>query len=220
MKSATDDAGGGAGADVIDDRRDHMAQSASVPGSAGSCDGSADRLCWAIETGHVGAGEYDDRMKRITVSLPDDLVERIKLAAGGEGQVSSYVAGALADYQEREGLEEILAAWRSETPIADDARRQIAAELDAIGLTKSSTPAASRPGEQYLADDWAHVGHRRPDRSRPSGVNASDAGRLDEALREADRSAFRSESSRRHGVAGGKSGWRGCSGPVTWISRS
>ena len=50
-------------------------------------------------------------MKRITVSLPDDLVERIKRAAGGEGQVSSYVATALADYQEREGLAEILAAW-------------------------------------------------------------------------------------------------------------
>ena len=85
-------------------------------------------------------------MKRITVSLPDYLVERIKLAAGGEGQVSSYVATALADYQEREGLEEILAAWRSETPIADDVRRQIAAELDAIGLTKSSSRRSQQAG--------------------------------------------------------------------------
>ena len=78
-------------------------------------------------------------MKRITVSLPDDLVDRIKRAAGGGGQVSSYVATALADYQEREGLEEVLAAWRSETPIADDVRRQVSAELDAVGLAKSST---------------------------------------------------------------------------------
>ena len=85
-------------------------------------------------------------MKRITVSLPDDLVERIKQAAGGEGQVSSYVATALADYQERESLAEILTAWRSETPIADDVRRQIAAELDAIGLTKSSTRRGQQAG--------------------------------------------------------------------------
>ena len=85
-------------------------------------------------------------MKRITVSLPDDLVERIKHAAGGEGQVSSYVATALADYQERESLEEILAAWRSETPIADDVRRQVVAELDAIGLTKSSTRRSQQSG--------------------------------------------------------------------------
>ena len=77
-------------------------------------------------------------MKRITVSLPDDLVDEIKRAAGGEGQVSSYVATALADYQEREGLAEVLAAWRSETPIADDVRQQVVAELDAIGLTESS----------------------------------------------------------------------------------
>ena len=89
---------------------------------------------------------YDDRMKRITVSLPDDLVERIKRAAGGDGQVSSYVASALADYQEREGLDEVLAAWRSETPIADDVRRQVLAELDAVGLAKSSTRSSRQAG--------------------------------------------------------------------------
>lgn len=85
-------------------------------------------------------------MKRITVSLPDDLAERTKRAAGGEGQVSSYVAAALADYQEREGLEQILAAWRSETPIAEDVRRLVAAELDEIGLTASSTPRSLPAG--------------------------------------------------------------------------
>jgi len=67
-------------------------------------------------------------------------------AAGGEGQVSSYVATALADYQEREGLEEVLAAWRSETPIADDVRRQVLAELDAVGLAKSSTRSSRQAG--------------------------------------------------------------------------
>ncbi len=85
-------------------------------------------------------------MKRITVSLPDDLVEQIKRAAGGEGQVSSYVATALADYQEREGLDEVLAAWRSETPIADDVRRHVSAELDAIGLATSPTRPSRQAG--------------------------------------------------------------------------
>lgn len=80
------------------------------------------------------AFEYDDRMKRITVSLPDELLESIKRAAGGEGRVSSYVAAALEDYQERETLDEILAAWRAETPLPDDVRQQVSAELDEAGL--------------------------------------------------------------------------------------
>jgi len=78
---------------------------------------------------------YDDRMKRLTVSLPDDLVDKIKQAAGGEGQVSSYVATALADYQEQENLDELLAAWRAESPVPDEVQRQVEAELDDAGLT-------------------------------------------------------------------------------------
>jgi predicted transcriptional regulator len=74
-------------------------------------------------------------MKRLTVSLPDDLVERIRQAAGGEGQVSSYVARALADFTERESLDEVLAAWAAETPVDEETRRQVAAEHDLIGLT-------------------------------------------------------------------------------------
>ena len=73
-------------------------------------------------------------MKRITVSLPDDLLDRIKKAAGGEGMVSSYVVTALSDYQEREALAEILTAWEVETPVSDEVRRQVAAELDGVGL--------------------------------------------------------------------------------------
>jgi predicted transcriptional regulator len=72
-------------------------------------------------------------MKRITVSLPDDLVEHIKRVAG-EGHVSSYVARAIAEYQERETLDEILAAWQAETPTTEDVRRQAEAELDRAGL--------------------------------------------------------------------------------------
>jgi Arc/MetJ-type ribon-helix-helix transcriptional regulator len=77
-------------------------------------------------------------MKRITVSLPDEVVERIKRAAGGERQVSSYVTRALEDYQERESLDEILAAWRDETPVPEEIRRQAEAELDQAGLTDQS----------------------------------------------------------------------------------
>jgi predicted transcriptional regulator len=74
-------------------------------------------------------------MKRITVSLPDELVEKIKRAAGGKRQVRSYVATALEDYQERETLDDILAAWREETPVPEQVQRQVEAELDDVGLT-------------------------------------------------------------------------------------
>jgi predicted transcriptional regulator len=73
-------------------------------------------------------------MKRITVSLPDELVAEVKRAAGGGRQVSSYVATALQDYQERESLDDILAAWRAETPVPDAVRQQAEAELDQVGL--------------------------------------------------------------------------------------
>jgi predicted transcriptional regulator len=72
-------------------------------------------------------------MKRITVSLPDELVERMKRVAG-EGQVSSYVAEALAEYLERETLDQILADWEAETPITEEMRRHAEAELDKAGL--------------------------------------------------------------------------------------
>lgn len=74
-------------------------------------------------------------MKRITVSLPDELAEQVKRAAGGERRVSSYVAAALEDYTEREDLVEVLAAWNAETPVPDDVRRQVQGELDQAGLT-------------------------------------------------------------------------------------
>jgi predicted transcriptional regulator len=73
-------------------------------------------------------------MKRITVSLPDELVDEVKRAAGGERQVSAYVASALEDYQEREKLDDILADWQAETPVPPEVRRQAEAELDQAGL--------------------------------------------------------------------------------------
>lgn len=73
-------------------------------------------------------------MKRITGSLPDELVDQIKHAAGGEGQVSSFVATALADHEQREALHDVLVSWETETPVPADVRRQVAAELDGAGL--------------------------------------------------------------------------------------
>jgi predicted transcriptional regulator len=85
-------------------------------------------------------------MKRITVSLPDELAEKIRRAAGGGRQVSSYVAKALADYQERESLDDILAAWRAETPVPEEVREQAEAELDQAGLTGQSQQGDRRAG--------------------------------------------------------------------------
>jgi hypothetical protein len=74
-------------------------------------------------------------MKRITVSLPDELAEKVRQAAGGERRVSSYVAAALEDYSERENLRDVLAGWDAETPVPDEIRRQVQGELDQAGLT-------------------------------------------------------------------------------------
>ena len=102
---------------------------------------------WPSDSSWAGlATEYDSCMKRITVSLPDDLAEKIKRAAGGERRVSSYVATALEDYQERENLDDILAAWRIETPVPEEVQRQVAAELDQAGLTGQSRRGGRRAG--------------------------------------------------------------------------
>jgi Arc/MetJ-type ribon-helix-helix transcriptional regulator len=85
-------------------------------------------------------------MKRITVSLPDELVDRVKRAAGGDRQVSAYVATALEDYQEREQLDDILADWQAETPVPDEVRRQVEAELDLAGLTSDTGQRARKAG--------------------------------------------------------------------------
>ena len=85
-------------------------------------------------------------MKRITVSLPDELVDRIKRAAGGERQVSAYVARVLEDYQEREKLDDILAGWEAETPVPAEVRRQVETELDQAGLTGPTEKDSRKAG--------------------------------------------------------------------------
>ncbi len=82
--------------------------------------------------------KYDNCMTRITVSLPDELAEKVRRAAGGERRVSSYVAAALEDYAERENLRDVLAGWNAETPVPDEVRQQIRGELDRAGLTSEA----------------------------------------------------------------------------------
>ncbi|MGH3291446.1 MAG: hypothetical protein ACRDP7_06545 [Trebonia sp.] len=93
-------------------------------------------------------------MKRITVSLPDELAEKVRRAAGGERRVSSYVAAALEDYAERENLDEVLAEWNAETPVPDEVRQQVQAELDRAGLTGASgrNDRADRESQASLND--------------------------------------------------------------------
>ena len=79
-------------------------------------------------------------MKRVTVSLPDELAEQVKRAAGGGRRVSSYVAAALEDYAERENLKDVLASWNTETPVPEELRRQVRDELDSAGLGGRSGP--------------------------------------------------------------------------------
>ena len=83
-------------------------------------------------------------MKRITVSIPDELAERVKKAAGGERTVSSYVAAALEDYAEREDLDALVASWNAETSIPDEVRRQVQLELDGVGITGTPGDSAGR----------------------------------------------------------------------------
>ena len=69
--------------------------------------------------------KYDQSMtKRITVSLPDHLVDAAVRAAetGQATSVSAYVAQALAERADREGIEGFLADWRAEVgpPTAEE----------------------------------------------------------------------------------------------------
>ena len=61
--------------------------------------------------------EYDQSMNaRITVSLPEELVEAATAAVASEqaASVSAYVAGALREKADRESVAEVLAEWRVE----------------------------------------------------------------------------------------------------------
>src|SRR6202167_5011070 len=87
-----------------------------------------------------GSDRWDRRQRHGVHPVGGGLGGVQRRAAGGKRQVSSYVATALEDYQERENLDDILAAWRAETPVPEEVRRQAEAELDQAGL-------AGHPGQ-------------------------------------------------------------------------
>ena len=60
--------------------------------------------------------------KRITVSIPEHLVDEASAAAksGRAASVSAYVAEALAEKSGRESLADVLADWRAEVGPATD----------------------------------------------------------------------------------------------------
>lgn len=62
--------------------------------------------------------EYDESMKRITVSLPDELVEQAlaAVAAGRAKSVSAYVARSMEQAAPKETLDDLLAEWIAEAP--------------------------------------------------------------------------------------------------------
>lgn len=65
------------------------------------------------------AHAYDESMnKRITVSLPEHLVEQalFAVAEGRAKSVSAYVAGALEQAAPRESLADVLDEWVREAP--------------------------------------------------------------------------------------------------------
>ena len=55
--------------------------------------------------------------------------------AVGPVPVPPAVLVIIPTYQERENLDDILTAWRAETPVPEEVRRQAEAELDRAGLT-------------------------------------------------------------------------------------
>jgi len=79
-------------------------------------------------------------MKRITVSLPDDLAEAVARAveSGYARNVSAYVADALHVHGRSESLDRILADWNAETPVPDEVARRIDSELDDVGMIDHS----------------------------------------------------------------------------------
>jgi Arc/MetJ-type ribon-helix-helix transcriptional regulator len=114
-----------------------LAEGADVALIQGQHDGDDDGRGLA-KASAAAISEYDKCMKRITVSLPDELAEKVRRAAGGERRVSSYVAAALEDYAERENLAEVLAGWNAETAVPEEIQRQVRDELDRAGLTSGA----------------------------------------------------------------------------------
>jgi hypothetical protein len=79
--------------------------------------------------------EYDKCMKRITVSLPDELAEKVRRAAGASAGLVRTWLRLSRTTPSGENLEEVLAGWNAETAVPEEVQRQVRDELDRAGLT-------------------------------------------------------------------------------------
>ncbi len=69
---------------------------------------------------------------RITLSVPDELADRIKEAAG-DGTVSGWVVKVIEEYlAEDEELERQFVAWLEAHPIDEEIRREVREKLDKL----------------------------------------------------------------------------------------
>lgn len=69
---------------------------------------------------------------RITLSVPDELADRIKEAAG-DGTVSGWVVKVIEEYlAEDEELERQFVAWLEAHPVDEEIRREVREKLDKL----------------------------------------------------------------------------------------
>lgn len=98
------------------------------------------------------AAEYDESMtKRITVSLPDDLVAEAEhaVAIGRSPNVSAYVARAMSEQRDQDTLTELIADMWSEGARPTGADYTRASEL--LGFTVKPSVPVSEEGTMGVA---------------------------------------------------------------------
>jgi hypothetical protein len=87
--------------------------------------------------------------KKVTVTIPEDLLEEIRADAGERG-ISAYVAEALRFKRDRDRLQELV-DWLEEEhgPVTDDERSAAYEELDDLDAEhkRRRTARGSNPGE-------------------------------------------------------------------------
>jgi metal-responsive CopG/Arc/MetJ family transcriptional regulator len=82
--------------------------------------------------------------KRVTVSLPEELLEEIRAEAAERG-LSAYVVEALRSKRDRDRLRELLGRHQEKhSPVTDDERAEVLQELADLDAEHERRPATSR----------------------------------------------------------------------------